>query len=62
MPIVTIQMAKGRTTAQKKKVADEITARIVDTFGVDPDWVTVLFQELDRESIARGGVLLSEAD
>jgi len=62
MPIVTIQMAKGRTTAQKKKVADEITARIAETFGVDPDWVTILFQELDRESIAKAGVLLSEMD
>lgn len=62
MPIVTIQMARGRSTAQKKKVADEITASLVETFGVDPDWVTILFQELDRESIARAGVLLPETD
>ncbi|MGC9435559.1 MAG: tautomerase family protein [Methanomicrobiales archaeon] len=62
MPIVTIQMARGRSTAQKKKVADEITASLVETFGVDPDWVTILFQELDRESIAKAGVLLSETD
>lgn len=45
---------------QKRRVAEEITRTITTTFGVDPSWVTVLFDELDRESIARSGRLLSD--
>jgi 4-oxalocrotonate tautomerase len=53
-------MGKGRTVEQKRRVAEEITRTITTTFGVDPSWVTVLFDELDRESIARSGRLLSD--
>jgi 4-oxalocrotonate tautomerase family enzyme len=62
MPIVTIQMSKGRTTAQKKQIIEGVTATIVDATGVDPDWVTVLIHELDRENIGKAGVPLSETD
>jgi 4-oxalocrotonate tautomerase len=54
-------MSRGRTLEQKRKLADEITASIVGTLGVDPGWVTILFEELDRENIAKAGRLLSES-
>ena len=60
MPVVTIRMSKGRTLDQKKELVEGITSTIVSTLGVDPDWVTVLIHELDRENIARAGTLLSE--
>lgn len=60
MPIVTIQMSKGRTAEQKKRIIEGVTATIVDVTGVDPDWVTVLLHELDRENIGKAGVPLSE--
>jgi 4-oxalocrotonate tautomerase len=58
MPVVFIKMGAGRTVEQKRRVADEITRTITTNFGVDPSWVTVLFDELDRESIAKSGRLL----
>jgi 4-oxalocrotonate tautomerase len=61
MPVVTIRMSKGRTLEQKRRLADEITASIVNTLGVDPSWITILFEELDRENIAKSGKLLSES-
>jgi 4-oxalocrotonate tautomerase len=60
MPIVTIQMSKGRTAEQKRRIIEGVTATIVDVTGVDPDWVTVLLHELDRENIGKAGVPLSE--
>ncbi len=61
MPVVTIRMSKGRTLEQKRQLAERITADIVSTLDVDPEWVTILFEELDRENIAKAGTLLSES-
>jgi 4-oxalocrotonate tautomerase len=61
MPVVTIQMAKGRSLEQKRRVVQEITRSIAETFQIDPGMVTVLIQELKRENIAKSGVLLSES-
>lgn len=60
MPIVTIQMAAGRTLEQKRRVVEKFTATLVAVLKVDPADVTVLVHELPRESIAKAGVLLSE--
>jgi 4-oxalocrotonate tautomerase len=60
MPIVTIQMAAGRTLEQKRRVVEEFTATLVAVMKVDPADVTILVHELPRESIAKAGVLLSE--
>jgi 4-oxalocrotonate tautomerase len=61
MPVVTIRMSKGRTTDQKRRLAQGIPEAIVSVLDVDPDWVTVLIEELDKENIARAGTLLSES-
>lgn len=60
MPIVTVQIARGRDTNVKRKLADEITKLLVDTLDVEPEWVTILFQEYDRENWATGGHLHSD--
>ena len=60
MPIVTVQMARGRDVEVKRRLAGEITRVLVDTLDVEPEWVTVLFQELDRENWATGGRLHSD--
>ena len=60
MPIVTIQMACGRDTDVKRKLAGEITRLMADTLNVEPEWVTVLFQEFERENWSTGGRLHSD--
>ena len=60
MPVVTIQMAAGRTLEQKRRVVEEFTATLVAVMKVDPADVTILVHELPRESIAKAGRLLSE--
>jgi len=61
MPVVTIRMAEGRTLEQKRILTAEITAAITRTLGVDPERVTLFFEELPTENIARAGKLLSES-
>ena len=60
MPVVTLEMAAGRSLAQKRRVIEEFTATLVSALNVDPAEITILVHELPRESIAKAGVLLSE--
>ncbi|OPX69540.1 MAG: 4-oxalocrotonate tautomerase [Methanoregulaceae archaeon PtaB.Bin056] len=60
MPVVTITMAKGRTVAQKKQMAEEIAGTITRVLEVPVERVTILIHELDKENIALAGTLLSE--
>jgi len=46
---------------EKWILADEITAAVTKTFGVDPEVVATFFEELKTESIAWAGRLLSES-
>lgn len=60
MPVVTIEMAAGRTLEQKRRVVEEVTATLSSVLVVDPAEVTILVHELPRENIAKAGRLLSE--
>ena len=61
MPVVTIQMAEGRSLEQKQRVVQDIPRSLAEPFQIDPGMVTVLIQELKRENIAKSGILLSES-
>ena len=55
MPIVTIKIAKGRSTEQKRELVKFITKSVVSTLDVEPEWVSVLIEEFDRENWATAG-------
>lgn len=57
MPVVTIKIAKGRTTDQKRQLARAVTDAVAATIDVRPEWVTVLIEEFERENWATGGEL-----
>ena len=59
MPIITIKMAKGRTSEQKQQFVEAITNEAVKTLNVKKEWVTVLFDEYERENWATEGKLHS---
>ncbi|HOT02930.1 MAG TPA: tautomerase family protein [Methanolinea sp.] len=60
MPVVTITMAKGRSVAQKKQMAEEIAGTITRVLDVPIERVTILIHELEKENIALSGILISE--
>ena len=60
MPIVNIQILKGRSQEQKKQMAKTVTDAIVSSIGVKPEVVWIVLEEMERENFATGGVLHSE--
>jgi len=60
MPLVQITMLNGRTTEQKRKLAQRITDVMVEEAGARRDAVIVAFHEVSKESYASGGVLMSD--
>lgn len=59
LPIITVKLAKGRTREQKQKFVESITEEAVRTLDVKEEWVTVLFEEYERENWASNGQLHS---
>ena len=57
MPVVTVQMWKGRSVEQKRKLAKAITDAMVEHAGAKPDGLHVIIQEYELEDWARAGVL-----
>ena len=53
-------MLEGRTVAQKKKLAEEITRVTVEVLGGSPEAVDILITDVKRENWATGGKLWSE--
>ncbi|EIJ78186.1 4-oxalocrotonate tautomerase family enzyme [Bacillus methanolicus PB1] len=59
MPFINVKMAKGRTVEQKQKFVEAITKASAEILNVKEEWVTVVFDEYERESWASGGTLHS---
>lgn len=57
---MTIKLAKGRTEEQKARFAREVTEKAVEILDVKPEWVTILFDEYERENWATSGELHSQ--
>jgi len=60
MPTVRIDLLEGRTPEQKKRLAQAITEDIVRILGVDKERVNVIFNNLAKHDLARGGVPATE--
>lgn len=58
MPHVQVTLLKGRTTEQKRKLAERITDAIAEEVGTNREGVVITFIDVDRDSYARGGVLI----
>ncbi|MGJ7922399.1 tautomerase family protein [Neobacillus sp. LXY-4] len=59
MPIITVKIAKGRTSDQKQQFVEAVTKEAVKTLNVKAEWVTIIFDEYDRENWASNGQLHS---
>jgi 4-oxalocrotonate tautomerase len=57
MPIITIKLAKGRSLEQKRQLAKALTEAATTVLAVEPEWISVLIDEYDRENWATGGEL-----
>ncbi len=58
MPLIQITLLKGRTTEQKRRIAERVTDVLVEEANTNREGVVVTFFDVDTDSYARGGVLM----
>ncbi len=55
---VEITMLKGRTTEQKRRVAERITQALMEEAGARREATSIAIVEVEQDSFAHGGVLV----
>ena len=60
MPIVRIDVASKLSKEQKTALAKGITATITEVTKAQDQAVTIFINEIDRDNIAKAGVLFSD--
>ena len=58
MPIIRVEMLTGRTTEQKRKMAQELTDAFINTAGGNAAAVQVVITDIKKEDWAAGGDLM----
>ena len=60
MPIIRVEMVKGRSDAQKKDLAKKLTNSFVESCGGNADSIHVIITEVEKSEWAIGSEMLSE--
>ena len=60
MPIIRVEMYTGRTEAQKRELARQITEVVCNVAQTTPDATIVVFNDVPKENWAQAGRLASE--
>jgi 4-oxalocrotonate tautomerase len=58
MPLIQITLLKGRTTEQKRRIAQRMTDVLVEETKTAKEGVVVTFVDVEKDSYARGGELM----
>ena len=57
MPIIHVEMLKGRTLEQKRALAEKVTEAVVETANCPKEAVKIIISEMEFENFSQGGVL-----
>lgn len=57
MPIVQMEILKGRTVEQKRQTVKEVTEAICKNLVCPPEAVTIIIREMEKEHYAKAGEL-----
>ncbi len=58
MPILQIDLLKGRTLDQKREMVKKVTEAITGTLNCPKEAVRIIIREMDQENFARAGTLV----
>lgn len=58
MPIVQVELLKGRTVEQKRQMAKKVTEAIVESINCPAEAVRVIIREMSKEDYAVAGKLM----
>ena len=60
MPMIRVELLKGRSVAQKREFASVLIAEASRILKCPPDGVDVVFIDIDRDDWATAGVLAAD--
>jgi len=60
MPVVQITLLSGRTTEQKRRIAERITDVMAEEANAPRDGVIITFIDVPTDSYARAGVTMKD--
>ena len=62
MPILQVEILKGRTTEQKREMVSKVTEAVSETLDCPKDAVTIIIREMDKEDLGKAGYLYGERE
>tara|TARA_R110002072_G_scaffold49277_35_gene134083 strand:- start:5483 stop:5677 length:195 start_codon:yes stop_codon:yes gene_type:complete len=60
MPIIRVEMFKGRSRAQKRDLVRELTEGFTRACGGNPEGLYVVITEVEKEDWGAGGELMAD--
>ena len=57
MPILQVEMIKGRTVEQKREMVKKVTDAVTETLNCPKEAVTIIIREMEMEDFAKAGIL-----
>jgi 4-oxalocrotonate tautomerase len=60
MPIIRVEMFKGRTRDQKRALVRELTEAFNRTCGGTPESVHIVLTDIDKEDWGAAGILVAD--
>ena len=57
MPILQIELFKGRTVEQKREMAKRVTEAISETLNCPKEAISIIIREMEFENYAKAGKL-----
>jgi 4-oxalocrotonate tautomerase len=57
MPILQVEILKGRTVEQKRKMVKRVTEAVMETLDCPKEAVRIIIREMELENFASSGVL-----
>jgi 4-oxalocrotonate tautomerase len=61
MPILQVEILKGRTVDQKREMVRKVTDAITETLNCPKEAVSIIIREMEWENYAKAGVLRSDS-
>jgi len=57
MPILQIEILKGRTIEQKREMAKRVTDAVSETLNCPKEAISIIIREMETENFAKAGKL-----
>lgn len=58
MPHIQLTLVRGRTTEQKRRIAERLTAVLAEEAGVQAKYISLSLIEVEPDGFAEGGELV----